>query len=79
MSWTGIDPTYIVLLHLADDHYTTRATSESAYISIITNLNIIITGIDPSHVDLQQLANDHSTTRDISESSYFSMVANLSF
>ena len=42
MSWTGIDPTYIVLPHLADDHYTTKATSESIYFSVITNLLLVV-------------------------------------
>ena len=39
MSWTGIDPSHVKLQHLANDHSTTRDTSERSYFSIVANLS----------------------------------------
>ena len=40
--WTGIDPTNVVLSHFDNDHYTTRATSETTYFSIPDNLLLLV-------------------------------------
>ena len=42
MSRTGIDPSDLDLQHLANDHSTTRATSESSYISINANPFLLV-------------------------------------
>ena len=34
---TGIDPSHVDLQHLANDHSTTRANSESTYFFIVAN------------------------------------------
>ena len=39
MSWTEIDPRHADLQQLANDHSTTRDTSESSYFSIGANLS----------------------------------------
>ena len=42
MSLTGIDPSHDDLQHLANDHYTARATAESSYISIVANPFLLV-------------------------------------